>query len=75
MTVGAGLVLDEWLDLDPEGVAGARNPGADDGPAVSPDRHRGQPAGEIALLHHLGDHPDAGEAALDVGHHQQPAAG
>ncbi len=69
------LGLVEGLGLDPEGVAGAGDPGADDGAAVTPDGHGGQAAGEVALLHDLGDHADGGEAALDVGHQQQAAAG
>ena len=67
-----GLGLGQRLGLDPQGVAGAGHPGADDGAAVTPDGHRGQAAGQVALLHHLGDHADAGVAALDVGHEQQP---
>ena len=50
-------------------------PGADDGAAVTADGHGGQAAGQVALLHHLGDHADAGEAALDVGHEQQAPTG
>ena len=38
------------------------------------DGHGGQPAGQVALLHDVGDHADAGEAALDVGHQQQATA-
>jgi hypothetical protein len=34
-----------------------------------------QAAGQVALLHDLGDHADRGVAALDVGHQQQPAPG
>ena len=67
--VGSGSV--ERLSLHPQGLAGAGHPGADHGAAHSPDGHGGQAAGQVALLHHLGDDADTGEAPLDVGHEQQ----
>ena len=47
----------------------------DGGPLVAADGHGRQAAGQRSLFHDLGDHADAGVAALDVGHEQQPAAG
>ena len=69
------LGLVEGLGLDPQGVAGPGDAGADGGAAVTPDGHGGQAAGQVALLHDLGDHADGGEAPLDVGHQQQAATG
>ena len=69
------LGLVERLGLDPQRVAGAGDAGADDGAAVTPDGHGGQAAGQVALLHDLGDDADRGEAALDVGHEQQAPTG
>ena len=70
-----GLGLLDGLGLHPQGVAGAGDAGADDGTTVTPDGHGGQTAGQLALLHDLGDHADGGEAAFDVGHQQQAPSG
>ena len=68
------LGVGQGLGLDPEGLAGPRDPGPDGGALHTLDGHGGQPAGQVALLHDVGDHADAGEAALDVGDQQQAAA-
>ncbi len=68
------LDVGQGLGLDPEGLAGPRDPGPDGGALHTLDGHGGQAAGQVALLHHLGDHADLGEAALDVRDQQQAAA-
>ena len=71
----AGLTLVERLRLHPQGGPRPGHPGADDGPLCPRDGHRGQPARQLPLLHHLGDHAHAGVLPLDVRHEEQPPPG